>query len=215
MIQSVTRQLLIGSVALFILLVLSGCATAQADPAPTGEAYTFHGLQYDPVEAAPDFELFDHHGQPIRLSDFKGKLVLLYFGFLNCPDACPLTLSTWSVAYRMLTEENDGNDLNSDDLRFVFITVDPERDSPTLVRKHLDLFNTDFVGLWGTVDDVEDIARSYNVFMQKVDSESAAGYLVNHTTLTFVIDQNGQLVLAHQTDITPAELTADIKQLLQ
>ncbi|MEM7532404.1 MAG: SCO family protein [Chloroflexota bacterium] len=185
--------------------------TPTSQPVSEPTPHSFHGLQYDPIEPAPDFELIDHEGSTVRLSDLQGKVVLLYFGFLNCPDACPMTFATWQQAYKRL-KTNDNIDTN--DLRFVFISVDPERDSPQLIRDYLDIFDPDFMGLWGTVDEVEDIARSYNVFMQKVETDSAMGYLVNHTTLTFVIDPNGDLVLAHQIDINSQELMADLTALL-
>jgi protein SCO1/2 len=167
----------------------------------------FHGLLYDPIEPAPGFELVDQNEQPISLSDLRGKLVLLYFGFTNCPDACPLTLSTWNQVHKAL-----GTD--AEKVRFVFVTVDPERDTPEVIGKHLALFNEEFVGLWGPLDEIEDIARSYNVFLQKVEIESAMGYLVNHATLTFVIDPQGRLVLAHTLDTPSEEIVADIQTLL-
>lgn len=167
----------------------------------------FNGLLYDPIEPAPSFELVDQHQQPVQLSDLRGNLVLLYFGFTNCPDACPITLATWNQVHRALGAD-------ADRVRFVFITVDPERDTPEIIGKHLALFNEDFIGLWGPLDEIEEIARSYNVYLQKVEVDSAVDYLVNHATLTFVIDAQGRRVLAHPLDTPADEMIADLQTLL-
>ncbi len=99
-------------------------------------------------------------------------------------------------------------------VRFVFITVDPERDCAEKVKKHLAIFSPDFVGLRGPPEDTEDVARAYNAFFEKVDVGSAAGYLVNHTTLVHVIDPEGQLVLAFPHDVTAEDMLADLRHLL-
>ena len=96
------------------------------------------------------------------------------------------------------------------------ITVDPERDTPERMGKHLSLFHPEFIGLSGSVDEIEDVAQDYNVFFEKANVGSASGYLVNHTTLTYVIDSDGKLVLAHRPYETQAqEIADDLEQLLK
>jgi protein SCO1/2 len=173
--------------------------------------YEFHGLLYEPPEPAFDFEFTDQHGQPVHLSDFKDQLVLLYFGFTNCPDACPTTLSTWRRVNKELGSQ-------ADEVAYIFITVDPERDTTEKLKKYMELFHPSFMALRGPLDYTEEVAREYSVFMEFVElEESAVEYVVNHSALTFVIDQTGQRVLAytHDTDVTPQEMAADLKQLLK
>ena len=96
------------------------------------------------------------------------------------------------------------------------ITVDPERDTPERLAKHLSMFNSEFIGLSGSIAELEHLAQDYNAYFQKVDVGSAAGYLVNHTTLTYVVDLNGNLVLAHRSyEILPHELAEDLEYLLK
>ena len=105
---------------------------------------------------------------------------------------------------------------NAKHVRFIMITVDPERDTPERLAKHLSMFNPEFIGLRGSIEELEHLAQEYNVYFEKVDVDSASGYLVNHTTLTYVINSHGDLVLAHRSyEIRPRELADDLEQLLK
>lgn len=192
------------SAALAALLALAPAAAALAE----GPAPGFHGLRFEPPRSVPDVEFVDQNRQPVRFSDYRGQLVLLYFGYLSCPVACPTTLAIWKRVRAGLGEK-------AKDVRFVFLSVDPERDTPEKIGKHLALFDPQFVGLSASLADTEDFARELNAFFVKKDSGSAAGYLVNHTTLTFVIDRHGRLVLAFPLKTQADEITADLELLLQ
>ncbi len=184
-------------------ILASGCTLLASKP------YVFNGLLVDDPVAAPDFTLTDQNFQQVSLRDFHGQIVLLFFGFTNCPDVCPATLGTWKQLQRALGEQ-------SQHVRFIMITVDPERDTPERMGKHLSLFHPEFIGLGGSVEDIEDVAQDYNVFFEKANVGSASGYLVNHTTLTYVIDSDGKLVLAHRPYETQAqEIADDLEQLLK
>ena len=193
---------LAGTVILaFSLLV--GCTLLAPKP------YVFHGMSFQDPVTAPDFTLIDQNHQTVSLRDFRGKIVLLFFGFTNCPDACPATLGTWSKVHDLLEEKGEH-------IRFIMITVDPERDTPERLAKHLSMFNSEFIGLSGSIAELEHLAQDYNAYFQKVDVGSAAGYLVNHTTLTYVVDLNGNLDLAHRSyEILPHELAEDLEYLLK
>jgi len=147
--------LLVAGIAILILVSVSLLSRSDGKS-------TFHGLPFDPVEPAPDFTLIDQHRQPVSLSDYRGDVVLLYFGFLNCPDECPMTMGIWKQVANLLGKDTER-------VRFVMITVDPERDSPEDMGKFLSIFNPDFVGLSGTLDEIEDVARPYAVSFRKLE----------------------------------------------
>lgn len=168
----------------------------------------FHGLPHEKPELASNFALTDQNNNIVQLSDFRGKIVLLYFGFTHCPDACPVTFGIWNQVTDIL-----GDDIGQ--VQFLFITVDPERDTPEQIGKHLSLFSADILGLTGTLDEIEDVAIDYSIFFEMIESESGDYYWVNHTTLTFVIDQTGQLVLTFPYAIPAESIVADLEYWLE
>lgn len=156
----------------------------------------------------PDFVLNDQEGRPYRMSDQLGQVVLLFFGYTSCPDVCPTTLATWRRVHEMLGED-------ASNVEFVFVTVDPERDTTERLGLHVQAFNPNFVGLTG---DQDDLARVYDIFdiFYEIDesTQSALGYLVNHTATTFVVDQEGQWRLRIPYGTPAEDIVHDIKQLL-
>ena len=182
--------------------LLIGAACACGAPQPE-----FHGTTYDETKPAEDFTLTDQHGRPFRLSDHRGKIVLLFFGYAYCPDVCPVTLSSWRRV-----EEALGN---SEDIEFVFVTVDPERDTPERLREHLANFSDGFHGLTGSQEELEAVYESYGIFMRKVPfSSSAVGYVVDHSTVIIVLDRKGQMRLTIPFDADPDEIVHDVRRLL-
>ncbi|HEY8445830.1 MAG TPA: SCO family protein [Thermomicrobiales bacterium] len=172
------------------------------------ESYAFHGGEIQPVRAAAPIELTDQRGQPFSLADQAGAVVVLYFGYTACPDACPTTLSDW-----ISVKEELGKD--AERVRFVMVTVDPERDTPERLGEYLAFFDPEFIGLAGTPEQIQAITQDYGVAVVKREfDESAMSYLVDHTTSTFVIDTKGnlRLVYAHGTD--PELIAEDIRHLL-
>ncbi len=185
-------------VSLFVLaVVFTGCGSPS-----------FKGSVLDEPVSVPDFALTDHQGERFRLSDQRGRVVLLFFGYTSCPDVCPTTLATWRRVQEGLGED-------SERVRFVFVTVDPERDTPERLRLHVTAFSPDFVGLTGTPEELEAVYEAFDVFYQKdAVPESALGYLISHTATAFVLDGDGQWRL-RETYGTPAEdIVHDIRQLL-
>jgi protein SCO1/2 len=158
---------------------------------------------------APDFTLTDQHGQPFRLSDQRGHVVLLFFGYTHCPDVCPTTLATWKRVHEALGPD-------AERVRFVFITVDPERDTRERLQQHLAVFNPAFIGLTGTADELAAIYQAYGVFHEKAAaSGSAAGYLVNHTASVYVIDPDGRWRLQFGFGTPAEDMVHDIRELLK
>lgn len=170
-------------------------------------AYTYQGSVIDPALPAKDFELTTQDGQPFRLKDQQGKPVLMFFGYTNCPDVCPTTLYEYKQIAVKLGED-------SDQVVFTFITVDPNRDTPEQLKTYVQGFNPDFLGLTGTEEELEEVYDSYGVYHEIQDSDSALGYLVDHTARIYVLDQQGQLKITFPFGMEIDAMTDDIRHLL-
>lgn len=183
--------------ALLAIFLLSACGSAS-----------YRGSVLEDPVTVPDWTLTDASGQPLRLSDLRGKVVLLFFGYTSCPDVCPMTLGTWRKVHEGLGDD-------ADQVAFVFITVDPERDTPERLGLHVQAFNPDFVGLTGSPGELQAVYDVFGVVHEKdTSSGSALGYLVNHTATTFVLDQEGVWRLRETYGTEAEDLIHDIRQLL-
>jgi len=181
-----------------VALFLAACGTPS-----------FRGSVPDAPVQVPDFTLTDPLGRPFRLSEQVGSVVVLFFGYTQCPDVCPTTLATWRQVHEALGD-------SAQRVRFVFVTVDPERDTPERLGLHVSAFNPDFVGLSGTAQDLEAVYRVFGVVHEKdTSSGSAAGYLVSHTATTFVLDGKGRWRLSFPYGTLAEDLVHDIRQLLE
>ena len=145
-----------------------------------------------------DFTLYQGD-KPVTLSDFHGKLVVMYFGFASCPDVCPTTLAIIASALRQLTPEELEN------VQPVFISIDPERDQGEKLDAYATYFHPGFIGITGTPDEVQNVINQYGGFFIKVESDSAMGYQVEHTSKTYIISKDGQYV-----SILPHDMTSDL-----
>ncbi len=182
------------------VIVLMSCGPATP---------SFLGSVLEEPVPVPDFVLTDQEGQPYRMSDQLGQVVLLFFGYTSCPDVCPTTLATWRRVYEMLGDD-------ADSVEFVFVTVDPQRDTAERLGLHVHAFNPNFVGLTGDQDDLELVYRIFDVFYEVDESsQSALGYLVNHTATTFVVDQEGEWRLRLPYGTPAEDIVHDIKELLE
>ena len=172
------------------------------------QPYAFHGTVINPPLPLSDFSLKTGNGESFRLSDQKGNIVLLFFGYTNCPDVCPTTLGTFKQVYDKL-----GNDTRK--VRFVMITADPERDKLDIVAAYAARFNPEFVGLGGNSADLEKVRNELGVFVEKQESNSAAGYLLSHTASVFVLDQNGNLLMTLPYGTSATDMANDVIQLIE
>ena len=145
-----------------------------------------------------DFTLFQGD-KPVSLSDFHGKLVVMYFGFASCPDVCPTTLSIIASALKKLTPEE------MQAVQPIFISIDPERDQGEKLDAYATYFHPGFIGITGTPDEVQKVANQYGGFFIKVESDSALEYLVEHTSKTYIISKDGKYV-----SILPHDMTRDV-----
>ncbi len=187
-----------------ILLVLILLAMGMAG---CRRPYTFHGMVMQSPQPAPDFTLTTHQGQPLRLSDLRGRTVVLYFGYTFCPDVCPATLSEWAKAMRLLGDK-------ADQVQFLMITVDPERDTPAKMADYVSHFDPRFIGLSGPADEIARIATLYGVYYQKHE-EGGENYLVDHTATQTVIDKDGYIKLIFPFGTTADDIAADLRYMLR
>jgi protein SCO1/2 len=188
--------------------VILGLAIVLAAWFIAEQNYTYQGVLIDPPAKAGDFTLTDQNGNPFRLSEQYGKVVLIFFGYTNCPDVCPITMSDFKNIKAGLGDK-------AADVRFVFITVDPERDTPQRLQAFLSAFDPDFIGLTGDTTVLQPVWKSYGVFVQREDVDSAIGYLVDHSARTYVIDRNGQWRLNYPFGMETEKMTQDILHLLR
>lgn len=169
--------------------------------------YTFQGSLIDPPVAAPAFELTDVNGQPFQLNELDGQVVIMFFGYTSCPDVCPVTLSDF---LRIRTEL--GN--QAEEVNFVFVTVDPERDTPERLKKYLTNFDLGIIGLTGDREELEEVWAAYGVYQEKTDQGSEGNYLVDHSSRTYIIDQQGNLLLTYLFGTENESIVADVRHLV-
>ena len=189
--------ILIGLLAFALGIGLARYYLPQSSPAPMVENDGYTKVKVTEGKFGGDFTLFQGD-KAVSPSDFHGKLVVLYFGFASCPDVCPTTLAIIASALRQLTPA----ELES--VQPIFISVDPERDQGEKLAAYATYFHPSFIGITGTPDEVQKVANQYGVFFIKVESDSAIGYLDEHTSKTYIISEDGQYV-----SILPHDMTSD------
>ena len=185
--------------ALLLCLAAVGC----------GSGGKFSGIDITGVQGyAADFRLTDHNGKVRTMSDFRGKVVTLFFGFTHCPDVCPTTLSDMGQVMLKLGKD-------ADRLQVLFITVDPKRDTPELLAKYVPAFHPSFIGLYADVETTAKTAKDFKIHYREQPGKTPASYSVDHTAGTLVFDSQGRLRLFHPYGMSPELIAADIKILLQ
>ncbi|HET6786901.1 MAG TPA: SCO family protein [Aquabacterium sp.] len=185
---------------------LAGCDKAGTPAESKAPALKFNSVDITGAAYARKLALTDFDGKPRQLSDFKGKVVFVFFGFTQCPDVCPTTMAELAEVRKRLGADGDR-------LQGVFVTVDPERDTAQVLKAYLQGMDPSFVGLRGSLAETEAVATEFKVFYQKVPTKSG-GYTMDHTAGAFVFDTDGQVRLFSRYGAKVEDLTADIKQLL-
>ena len=181
------------------VVALAGCSRHRAAP--------FKGVTFDPPEPVPPVVLTRADGAPFALRDQRGAAVLLFFGYTHCPDLCPTTLGDWIKVKRAL-----GADAAR--VRFVFVSVDPSRDTPALTQHYVSTFDPQFIGLSGDSAQVARAESLFHVTSSRESTGSANGYAVAHSAQAFLIDPQGRVRLLYPPGIPPADVASDIEQLL-
>jgi protein SCO1 len=169
--------------------------------------HVFHGTVIQSPELSYDFTLTSAKGD-VSLSDYRGKLVLIYFGYTFCPDICPATLANVGQSLRELGAK-------ADDIQLIMISLDPERDTPEKLASYVTHFHPSFVGVTGTPDELAKAASLYGIFYEKVAGTDNTGYLLNHTATLLVIDREGYLKLVFPFGVTVPEIVDDLKYMLR
>ena len=192
----------LASLALIAVLVwAAGCQTLQSSP-------QFRGTVYDPPLPVPDFTLTNSASQPFSLSDVKGNTTLIFFGYTYCPDVCPLTMADVKKA---LNEFEYG-----DEVEVIFISVDPERDTPEVLDDYLDNFDPDFIGLTGDTAEIQKAMQPFGAYAEKAEaSSSEAGYLVNHTARLYLLNPEQELIVSYPFEFDVDDLRNDLTILFE
>ena len=189
----------------FLLIIVVGVAvfifTAPA---------SFRGTTYDkPYPVAPEFELIHSDGSSFRLSQMRGNVVLLFFGYTSCPDVCPTTLAKLKATVAELPKNEAAH------VKVLFVTVDPKRDTPDRVQTYASRFNANFIGLGGTEAQLAKVWQAYGVNRSPVSGASVDGDLIDHTARITAIDQNGDLRVSFGYDVPVDDLVHDLELLLK
>lgn len=185
-----------------LLALLGALLLAACDDTPKFNNVDISGANY-----ARELALTDHTGARRTLADYRGKVVVVFFGFAQCPDVCPTTLSDMAQVKRKLGADGER-------LQVLFVTVDPERDTPAVLAQYVPSFDPGFVGLYGTADEIAKAAKEFKVFYQKVPGKTPTSYTIDHTAGSYVFDKEGRvrLFLKHGQGVD--SIVADLKRLL-
>jgi protein SCO1/2 len=184
-----------------MILLFTGAACSPA--------YEFKGARLEPPAPVPDFELTADNGQPFRLSEANSDISLVYFGYTFCPDVCPLTM----VDVRDALAELDPAERER--VQVIFISVDPERDTPDVLTRYLAAFDPTFIGLTDDFEKIQAVMKPFGAFAEKEEVEdSVAGYLMSHTARVYLLDADHEILLTYSFGFEPEDLSSDLTYLL-
>ncbi len=195
---ALSRRSLLGATLGATGLFIAGCSEAPA---------SFSGIDITGADYATGFSLTDHNGQPRTLADFKGKAVVLFFGFTQCPDVCPTTMTELAEAKRLLGADGER-------LQGLFVSIDPERDTPEIMKQYMASFDPSFLALYAAPDQLAALAKSYKMYYKKVDGPTPTSYTMDHSAGSYVYDPQGRIRLYHRYGSGAPALAADLKKLL-
>ena len=185
-----------------LLLALTSLSLAACNPKPGFNTTDISGADF-----GPGLRLPDHNGQLRTLADFRGKVVTVFFGYTNCPDVCPTSLSMQQEALRQLGPD-------ADRVQVLFVTVDPQRDTAERLKMYMGAFDPRFLGLVGTEAEVAILAKEFKVFYEKHGDIASGRYSVDHTAGCYIFDTQGHPRLFARHGETASRVAADIKRLL-
>lgn len=207
------RYLRILVAAAAVLIIAGGGLVALLYAAPDGlrfweeDTYEFNGGFYDPPRELHEvINAVDQEGEEFAFSQFEGKTVFVYFGYTYCPDYCPATFAEW-----MEVKAELGDD--ADDVEFVMISVDPERDTPQRLKEWIGFWDPEFHGVTMSVEDTDQLTSNWGITAVKRDAGSQSGYLVDHDIATYVIDPDGQIRLTYPLNFAPEDIAEDVRHL--
>ena len=197
------KLLWIGGGILFLIGLVAAVSILLAPPP------SFRGTSYaEPFPPAADFTLTKADGTEFRLNEQRGKIVLLFFGYTTCPDYCPTTLAEMNQLMISLGDK-------AENVQVVFISVDPERDTPEKAQTYAGQFHPTFLGLSGTQAELEPIWQGYSIFREEVQSDSGLGTIINHTVRLYLVDAQGNMRLSYAYGTPVEDVVHDVELLLR
>lgn len=179
-------------------MLFSACSEKKAE---------FKGVDVTGADYAKDLPLTDHNGQARRLQDFRGKVVVVFFGFTQCPDVCPTSMQELAEVKRQLGADGDR-------LQGIFVTVDPERDTGEVLKAYMANFDPSFLALRGTPEQLAAVGKDFKIYYKKVEGKTPTSYSMDHSAGSYVYDTQGRLRVYHRYGSGPQALVPDVKQLL-
>jgi len=188
---------LLSTLLVGLAMLLAGCS----------EPSRFISTDLSSADWGKDFSLTDHAGKPRRLADFRGKAVVMFFGYTQCPDVCPTTLAALRDTMGLLGED-------AARVQVLFVTVDPARDTPQLLAQYVPAFNPSFLGLYGDGNATAAVAKDFKVFYAQRPGTTPGSYSIDHSTGSYAFDPQGRLRLLLRHGETPTNIAADLKLLL-
>jgi protein SCO1 len=190
-----------------MLVALAAAATLMLG-ACSPDKPQFRSIDVTGADYARDFKLADHNGQQRTLADFRGKVVVIFFGFAQCPDVCPTAMAELAEVKRLL-----GADAGK--LQGLFVTLDPERDTPEVLKAYMGNFDPAFLALRPEAQELPDLAKHFKIFYKKNEGKTAGSYTLDHTAASYVFDPQGRVRLYTRHGMGPAALSEDLKILLK
>lgn len=187
------------------VLLLS--ASALALVACSKDAPQFTGIDITGADYATGFALTDHNGQPRTLADFKGKVVVIFFGFTQCPDVCPTSLTEMAQVKQMLGADGER-------MQGLFISIDPERDTPEIMKEYMAAFDPSFLALYSKPDELPALAKSFKIYYKKVPGSTPENYTMDHSAGSYIYDPQGRIRLYNRHGTGVQALADDVKKLL-
>ena len=199
-----SRRFALKKIAGSAFLASAGGLLAACQPdKPQFKAIDITGADY-----AQGFQLTDFNGQPRSLADYKGKVVVVFFGFTQCPDVCPTTMNEMAQVKKLLGTDGDK-------LQVVFISIDPERDTPEVLKAYMGSFDPGFLGLYAASPEaLAALAKDYKIYFKKVDGKTPTSYSMDHSAQSYIYDPQGRLRLYSRYGSDPKLVAEDIKLLL-
>jgi protein SCO1/2 len=168
----------------------------------------FKGIDLSGADYAKDFQLTDHNGRSRSLKDFRGNLVVVFFGYTQCPDVCPTTMSELAEAKKLMGKDGDK-------VQGLFVTVDPERDTPEVLKGYMANFDPTFLALRGTPEQLAAVAKEFKVYYKKAEGPTPTSYTMDHSAASYVYDTQGRLRLYTRYGSGAQALASDLQLLLR
>lgn len=193
------RRNFIGATSLALLTGLAGCSDREKQS-------NLRGMDLTDGALGRDFSLKGTDGKAHTLADFKGQVVMVFFGFTQCPDVCPTALVRAVEIKQKLGDRGE-------DLQVLFVTVDPERDTPEVLSAYVTAFDSSFIGLYGSLDQIKATAKEYKVYYSKIQTGSS--YTMDHTALSYVYDTQGKLRVALRHNQPIGDFINDIEEVMK